>query len=617
MRRCLEKDQRRRLRDIGDARLEFDDAPVSVEAVDEGSARHISRSMLVAALTVTTGILLVGSAAWYMNRPDEVWRNPLADAQFGPLTDFRGAEESASISRDEQFVAFLSDEGGVFDAWIGQIGTGQFHNLTEGRTPELWNLRTRNITFIPDGSAVSIWARDGSTVVQWTVPTLGGPPRRFLDEVAELDWSPDGSQFAYHTNEPGDPVYVTARNERSGEVIFAAEPGRHNHFPIWSPDGRYIYVVHGLAQPQEMDIWRIPLTGGELEQITFHNSEVSYPVLLDERTLLYLTTDEEGAGPWLYTVDVEERVPRRVSVGVERYTSLAASGDGRRIVATVSKSSATLWRVPIGTDLVGESAVRRVSVPTVRGFSPRHGRDALVYLSSRGGPDGLWTVDDGTAIELWSGQDGRVVAGPAVEPGGHRIAFTIQRRGQTRLYLMNDDGTGVRPLAESLDVRGTPAWSPDARWITVAADLGSGPRLFVVSPDEDEPMLMVDEHALNPVWSPDGAYLVYEGEETGPSFPVRAVTPDGSPHALPELVLTRGARYSFVPEGDSLVVLKGEVRNRNFSLVDLHTGREQPLTDFGDTYTIQGFDLSPDGSEIVFDRIEQASDVILIELPDR
>ncbi len=109
---------------------------------------------------------------------------------------------------------------------------------------------------------------------------------------------------------------------------------------------------------------------------------------------------------------------------------------------------------------------------------------------------------------------------------------------------------------------------------------------------------------------------MYQGEETGPSFVVRAATKDGAPYALPALVLARGDRYSFLPDGDALVVLTGAVPNRNFFRVDLLTGQQRALTDFGGASMIQDFDVSSDGSEIVFDRVTQASDVILIELPE-
>ena len=123
--------------------------------------------------------------------------------------------------------------------------------------------------------------------------------------------------------------YVTEPNERVGRPIFTAPEGHHNHFPTWSPQATFIYFVHGFP-PDETDIWRIRPTGGEPERITLHNATVSYPALLDERTMLYLATAENGSGPWLYVIDVERQVPHRVSVGVQRYTSIAASADGRR-----------------------------------------------------------------------------------------------------------------------------------------------------------------------------------------------------------------------------------------------------------------------------------------------
>ncbi len=620
--RCLERDPKRRLRDAGDARLELDDTAATARAVAGQPAGQTDRAAsggrrwaILTSLGALTGILLVGAAAWYLNTLDYFWQNTLADAQFTQLTDFEGAEDSAAISRDGQFVVFVSDQDGSRDAWIGQIGTGGFHNLTEGRISTLGNPNLRNARFTPDGSLISLWVREAGGVMQWTVPTLGGQVRPFREGVAELDWSPDGTRIAYHTNEPGDPIYVTEPDAGAGQPIFTASEGAHNHFPIWSPQGTFIYFVSGFV-PDQMDVWRIRPTGGEPERITPHNATVSYPTLLDERTLLYLATAEDGSGPWLYAMDVERRIPHRVSVGVQRYTSIAASADGRRIVATVASSSESLWRVEIGDEPVGESAARRIPLPAVRGRSPRLGPGYMLFLSSRSGVDTIWKVADDAALELWRGSEGRVVGGPAIEPDGGRIAFPLQQRsGQTRLYLMNEDGTGIRRLAESLDVRGAPAWSPDEQWITVAADQGSGPRLFGVPPDGGAPVPLVDDHSEEPAWSPDGQFLVYAGAEVGPAFSLGAVSSSGTPLPLVDLNLTRGARFSFVPAGSALVVLKGEVRNTDFSVVDLETGQEQALTDFGGGYTIRDFDLSADGREIVFDRVAETSDVILIEVP--
>ncbi len=379
--------------------------------------------VLIVAVVVGAGVL-----AWRLNRSDYWWRNPLANAQFTPVTDFPEAEGDAVISRDGKFVAFLSDRDGPSDIWAGQIGTGEFQNLTKGRAPDIGNPRVRNLGFSPDGSQVSVEVRIAGRVYSWAVPTIGGSVHPYMDGV-ELAWSPDGTRIAYHTDGPGDPVFVSAPDEKTGKQIYAAERGVHCHYLGWSPDGAFIYFVQGFP-PDEMDIWRIRPDGGQADRITFHNSRVAYPTLLNKRTLLYIARADDGTGPWLYAMDVERRVPHRISFGVERYTSIAASADGRRLVATVANPEASLWRVPISDRMAEEPAARRIPLPTVRGLSPRIGPEYMLYLSSKGGNDGIWKSADGTAVELWSGSLGRVLEGAAISPDGSRIAFTAQKSGR-------------------------------------------------------------------------------------------------------------------------------------------------------------------------------------------
>jgi Tol biopolymer transport system component len=98
-----------------------------------------------------------------------------------------------------------------------------------------------------------------------------------------------------------------------------APAGFHSHFPLWAPDTAFIYFVQG-SLPDKLDIWRITPAGGTPERITSHMGRVSHPVLLDRRTLLYLASDPDGSGPWLYSVDVERRIPHRLTSGLDRYT---------------------------------------------------------------------------------------------------------------------------------------------------------------------------------------------------------------------------------------------------------------------------------------------------------
>jgi len=92
-----------------------------------------------------------------------------------------------------------------------------------------------------------------------------------------------------------------------------------------------------------MDVWRIPTADGEPERLTQHNGVVSYPTPIDRRTLIYVARDQDGSGPWLWALDLERKATRRISFGLEKYTSVAATSDGRRLVATVSNPTAGLW----------------------------------------------------------------------------------------------------------------------------------------------------------------------------------------------------------------------------------------------------------------------------------
>jgi len=207
------------------------------------------------------------------------------------------------------------------------------------------------------------------------------------------------------------------------------------------------------------------------------------------------------------------------------------------------------------------------------------------------------------------------MAPAAVSPDGRRICFSIRRQGRNELYLMNADGANARPLAASLDVRDAPSWSPDGKFIAVAADEGEGSRLFKVPADGGAPVRLVDELSRQPVWSPDGGLILYAKPSPGATHAVKAVTPEKQPHILSELYVLRGGdRYRFLPGGKQVVALLGDYLRQNFWIVDLKTGQRRQLSNLKPGYSIGSFDVAPDGRQILFDRVRQNSDIVLIDL---
>lgn len=96
---------------------------------------------------------------------------------------------------------------------------------------------------------------------------------------------------------------------------------------------------------------------------------------------------------------------------------------------------------------------------------------------------------------------------------------------------------------------------------------------------------------------------------------MKAANLDGSVHVLPSLTLTRGARrLAFLPGTRTLVILRGEIQDKDLWLINLETGAERQLTDLPSDFNVRDFDLSPDGHEIVLERVQDRSEIVLLNL---
>ena len=610
--RCLEKNVERRFQSASD--LAFAIESLRGTAPGTSTAKNVPlpnarRAWFPWAIAAA---LLIATAVWEVFRPAAAPANPLEKAHFTRITDFESVE--AAISPDGRFVAFISDHDGPFDVWLTQVGTGRLINLTQGKAGPLPG-PLRSVGFSGDGS--EIWLGGGDVGMRLRLmPLTGGAPRNFLGEsTANLAWSPDGERIVYHTFTKGDPMFVADRSGANAQQIFVERPGIHNHYPTWSPDGRWIYFSHGAPATREMDLWRIDPAGRDPERLTQLNTDVAYPTPVGNRTVFYVARDGDGSGPWLWAFDLQRKQSRRASIGLEDYTSVQASADGRKLVATISNPVAGLWTVPILDRVAGEHDVKPFTVPTERALAPRFAGSSLFYLSSLGAGDGLWRFRDGQATEIWKGADGALRETPAVSPDGGRVAIVLRRNGKRQLHVISADGAELKPIADGIDVQGTSCWSPDARWIVTGGSDAAGPGLFKIPLDGGSPLRLVSGQALNPVWSPDGNLIVYTGTNVSTFAPLLAVHPDGTSFKLPEISLRRmGEHVRFSPDGKSLIYMQGMLASQDFWLLDLASMKSRPLTRLQNRAAMRTFDITSDGRQIVFDRIRENSQVVMIDL---
>lgn len=367
-----------------------------------------------------------------------------------------------------------------------------------------------------------------------------------------------------------------------------------------------------------MDIWRIRPAGGAPERLTQIHSDIKYLTPLDDRTILYTAPDEDGAGPWLWAFDTRKRKSHRISTGLDVISSVEASGDGGRLVVTIAKPTANLWSFPIGEGVADGNSVAPYRLPAVRAHAPRFAGDALFYLSSRGTGDGLWRFEKGASLELWRGIDGALFEPPAVSAGGRHLAVILRRQGKRTLHALSPDGGDARPLAAEIEITSAASWSPDGRWIAASGVDAKGPALFKISADGAERQRLVSGPAANPVWSPDGSLIAYTGPVVGPTGALLLIHADGSPAPFPQLrVRVNTEHYRFMPGGKKLVYIPttGLHSPEHFWIVDLATQKSRQLSNFEMRLDTRTFDITPDGKQIVFDRLRENSDIVLIDLP--
>ena len=281
--------------------------------------------------------------------------------------------------------------------------------------------------------------------------------------------------------------------------------------------------------------------------------------------------------------------------------------------------SASLWTLPLLDRVAQDSDVKPYPLPTVRALSPRFDKNgSLFYLSARGTGDGLWRFRDGQASEIWKGSDGALDETAAVSPDGRSVAVLLRRDGKRHLTMMSADGADAHALAPSIDVQGAADWSPDAQSIVIGGRDGQGPGLFKVPIDGGLPTRLVSGVATSPAWSPNDTLIVYSGPIINGKVQFLAVRPDGSPVALPEIYVGGGPDrqgYRFLPDGKSLVYLP--VGTDDFWILDLASKQIRPIARLTRLSDKHAFDITPDGKQIVFDRVSETSDIVLIDLPRR
>ena len=451
--RCLEKDPRRRLRDIGDVRFELDATSQDSAAPVAAPSTHWIRSAPVAWLAAATG--LAGAAALALPRSgapaDALDARPPVLSRATRVTNTPAVEFGPAISPDNKWVAYYSDARGPTDIWVKFLESGSTLNLTESMRLSL-PVRTGigGLAISPDGTKLAFYARPDAAEPlydTWVVPMpIGGSPQRLMQGMQGLQWSPDGSRITciLPGSSQGDALVIGGGDGSNPRIIVPAEAGRHIHWPVWSTDGRHIYFIY-TSQPwnsEPAEIYRVAASGGALEPIVRSVRRAVYPVPIKGNGLIYAANpDRADLGLWWQPGTGGPAKPLTTGLGEPMEARL--SPDGSRLVATLVEMRQSLVTLPVsGKSVSTQPAERAITDGYTGDLDPNVSPigDRIVFSSSRSGDRNLWTTRlDGTAARpLTSGP--AIDERPAFAPDGQQVAFVSDRGGERGIWLVSAGG---------------------------------------------------------------------------------------------------------------------------------------------------------------------------------
>jgi serine/threonine-protein kinase len=521
LRQCLQKDPRRRLQAIGDARVQIDDllAGASENIVTPSDVRVTAgwRHVVIPVTMLLLGSVVTLGVMWFATR-STVARPRVSRLLITPSSaaaSFYGSSSSHDVA--------LAPDGSRL-IYVGANGTTLFVRPLDqlDATPLVHGDALRDPFISPDGEWVGFF--EGPITLK-KVPMTGGPAVL----VAQINgaergatWAADG-QIIFATStvptglqrvstDGGTPAVLTRPDRARGEA---------NHWwPEMLPGGHAVlYTITATSGPDANSIAVLDLRNGRSSIVLRGGSHAQY---VPSGHLVYAAVG----------------TLRAVGFDLKRLSVVGAARPMVPQVLTAPLGAFEAVLSPDGTLVYVTQGSRSVASRTLV-WVDRQGRETpiaappRVYGYPRVSPDGtriaVTSIDQNPDIWLWDLARQtltRVTSDPAVDgfpawmPDGRRIVFGSDRAGALNLFSQAADGTGgVDRLTESPNGQVPSAVTPDGRRL-VFTDRSSttGYDVMAVALDgkhQVTPLAQTPFDESNGIVSPDGRWLAYEANDTG------------------------------------------------------------------------------------------------------
>ncbi|MHC4432035.1 MAG: protein kinase domain-containing protein [Planctomycetota bacterium] len=554
LRRCLEKDPRRRLRDIGDAGIEisetltdFESAGVVTAPVSGVTETWRLRWLVAAIAGVVFVAVVVSLVTWNLRRPTPV--PPLRFPVSPPVNQMLNEDLSQiAVSPDGKRLIYVGGTGRNRRLILREVDQVEGQELPEttGAQRPFFSPDGQSIGFFSGGKLQTLfldggrpktlcdasalmgasWGPDG--VIYFSPATTTGLRRILADGgVAESVTTPDKEkgEFGHWWPEvlPGgeavlftiwktslNDVQVVALVRATGELRTLLIGGSHARY---APTGHLLYAQSGTLMAAPFDLKQLkigeprrPVVKGLRQSITSGNA----PFCVSQNGLLYYVRGGEWmARRQLVWVNRQGEEIEQLPLAPQAYADLSLSPDGRRLAfEKFERGAFNIWvyDLPSGaaTQLTFES----------NNSSPLWTPDGnwLTFTSWRAGPFDVYRVPVDS-----SGNDELLVSGPydqvatSWSPDGKILLFTETSpdTGADIWFLSVEDANTPRPLLRESWNERSGVFSPDGNWIAYQSDREGSDEVYVTPFSGPVPKKISTGGGHQPVWSRDGKELFY------------------------------------------------------------------------------------------------------------
>ena len=551
LRRCLDRNVRNRLRDIGEARVALQN-PKRVETAVAPVARRSTGLWAIVAAILLLATLALGYVAFrHVTEQTPVLR-------LSVLPPEKATADMEAVSPDGLRLAFVGTLDGKNQLWVRELDSLASRQLsgTEGATYPFWSPDSRAIAFFQAGRLKRIDA-------------AGGPALTLSDASNGRggSWNQDGViLFAPGVGTGIFRVAATGGNAIPVTELDLASGENAHRSPAFLPDGRHFLYTARNNEAEKNAVYVADLKSKERRTILAASSNAVYALpgfllFVRERTLMAQPFDAAGAQTKGEAVPVADLI---------RYD---------------------------GLNLVGR-------------FSVSH-NGVLTYTSSATaiGPSGLaW----GSVQLTWFDRTGNVVGTigtpgistiPAISPDGHTVAFDrVEAQSGSMNIWLHDLARGTESrFTFNAPLNQIPVWSPDGTHIAFSSALSGKPLALVQraigGTAQDE--ILDSERSLRPSdWSRDGRYIIGAVMDPKTKLDIWVLPLFGDRKAFPYLNMEYNESWAKLsPNGQWLAYTSDETKRSEVYVQSFpHPGRKSQISTDGGIRPV----WSRDGKQLFF-----------------